>query len=92
MQRPARQRNGWNVAVVSSTARAAAPGAESATRSWLSWPVTIFHPWCSRPTRMATGTRTSSKNVALVRVPASVRIGVTDTPSDFMSTHKMEMP
>ncbi|MCY1443662.1 hypothetical protein D9M71_600880 [compost metagenome] len=62
-------------------------------RSWVSRYLAQVQPSFSLPTRLATGTRTSSKNTSLTSCsPSRVMIGRTLTPGDFMSISRKEMP
>ncbi|MNC50316.1 hypothetical protein D3C75_995490 [compost metagenome] len=62
-------------------------------RSWLSRYLAQVQPWFSSPTRLATGTRTLSKNTSLTSCsPSRVMIGRTLMPGVAMSISRKEMP
>ncbi|MNN41014.1 hypothetical protein D3C81_1551070 [compost metagenome] len=62
-------------------------------RSWVSRYLAQVQPSFSCPTRLATGTRTLSKNTSLTSCsPSRVMIGRTVMPGVFMSISTNEMP
>ena len=68
------------------------PLEQSVTRSWLSWLVMRPQPPFSSPTRYLAGTRTSSKNVALMSCSPIRCSGWMVMPGVSIGTMITEMP